>query len=114
VLKMGKDMKISMKSTLLFVLSLSSFCANAERTGNEWLRFEQSSEVVDQIASLEMLKSAPLNYCKLLGYSFTVPHGVVPGQQSKILTKYLDNHPEELHQELNYLICKAYNTAWGK
>jgi len=45
-----------------------------------------------------------LRYCK--------PNGVVPGQMKKIVTKYLNNHPEKLHLAAYILIQNALLDAF--
>ena len=94
------------------IIALSN-TVRAEITGSGWLNFAKSEHPVDGLAALNIINSVPLEYCKILGFKFVIPKGVTPGQEQKVVEKYLQEHPEELHKEINYLICKAYGNAWG-
>jgi hypothetical protein len=43
---------------------------------------------------------------------FCFPKGVTQGQTINVVLKYLDDHPEELHEPASILILKAVKTAW--
>ena len=41
-----------------------------------------------------------------------LPKGVTTGQGLKVLVKYLDDHPEELHERTAELAFRAFVKAW--
>ena len=98
----------------VFVLVLLASVCHAEMTGSQWLNFVSSPEPIDHIQSIQVINSVPLKYCKSLGYHFNIPTGVTPGQLVKVVEKYLSDHPEMLHLEINSIICSAYNEVWDK
>lgn len=105
--------KIMTYLAVMIPLLFANIC-QAEMTGAQWLHFVSSSEPIDHIQSLQVINSVPLKYCECLGYSIEIPAEVTPGQLVKVVEKYLSDHPEILHLEINYIICTAYGKAWGK
>ncbi|MBW1979503.1 MAG: hypothetical protein JRI79_16305 [Deltaproteobacteria bacterium] len=105
--------KIMIYLAVLIPLLFANIC-QAEMTGAQWLNFVSSSEPIDHIQALQVINSVPLKYCECLGYSIEIPAEVTPGQLVKVVEKYLSDHPEMLHLEINYIICTAYRKAWGK
>jgi Rap1a immunity proteins len=41
-----------------------------------------------------------------------LPKGVITGQGLKVLVKYMDDHPEELHERTAELAFRAFAKAW--
>jgi len=41
-----------------------------------------------------------------------LPKGVTHGQGLKVLVKYMDDHPEELHERVGQLAAEAFVKAW--
>ena len=99
---------------IVMILVLFANICQAEMTGAQWLNFVSSSEPIDHIQSIQVINSVPLKYCECLGYSINIPDEVTPGQLVKVVEKYLSDHPEMLHHEINYMICAAYGKVWGK
>ena len=97
----------------LILLQFSNVCC-AEMTGSQWIGFVESPEPIDHIQSIQVINSVPLKYCECLGLNFDIPTEVTPGQLVKVVQKYLTDHPEMLHHEINYIICNAYKNVWGK
>ncbi|MBU4257663.1 hypothetical protein KKC04_04620 [Patescibacteria group bacterium] len=106
-------MKIKIYLVVMILVLFANIC-QAEMTGAQWLNFVSSSEPIDHIQSIQVINSVPLKYCECLGYSIDIPAEVTPGQLVKVVEKYLSDHPEMLHQEINYIICAAYGKVWGK
>ena len=105
--------KIKVYFVIMISLLFANIC-NAEMTGAQWLNFVSSSEPIDHIQSIQVINSVPLKYCECLGYSIDIPAEVTPGQLVKVVEKYLSDHPDMLHLEINHIICAAYGKVWGK
>jgi hypothetical protein len=41
-----------------------------------------------------------------------LPQGVTTGQALKVLVKYMDDHPEQLHEKTAWVAAKALHEAW--
>ena len=96
----------------LILLQFYNICC-AKMTGSQWLNSVKSPEPIDHIRSIEVINSVPLKYCECLGFNIDIPSEVTPGQLVKVVQKYLSDHPEMLHREINYIICNAYKNVWG-
>lgn len=107
-------MKLIKQFMAVFVFVFLASICKAEMTGSQWLDFKSSPEPIDGIQSTQVINSVPLKYCECLGYHINIPDGVTPGQLAKVVEKYLLDHPEMLHLEINYIICNAYDKSWGK
>ena len=107
-----------MKKIMICLISIISMglpnICPAEMTGAQWLNFVESTESIDHLQSLQVINSVPLKYCECLGYSIDIPAEATTGQLSKVVQKYLSDHPEMLHYEINNIICSAYANVWEK
>jgi hypothetical protein len=43
---------------------------------------------------------------------YCTPKGVTVGQGMKVLVKYMNDHPEELHERTMQLAARAFQKAW--
>jgi hypothetical protein len=59
---------------------------------------------LDMLDSLEASTDIPNLTC--------VPTDVTAGQMAKVIAKYGNDHPEELHQQGSAFVIKAFSEAW--
>lgn len=109
-----------MKKTviLLAALLMSSIAAHAGfRTGNDVLAGCQSDRAIEQmycvgyvdgVVGTLVIAAASYKVPRLV----CVPDGVTTGQTVKVVERFLEAHPEELHKDARFLVYWALIDTW--
>jgi hypothetical protein len=104
----------------LFLFLLSTITpVNAKMTGEEWMKLCESPESIDNLGCMMYLGGTRDMYTMMNDPNFEsyvyvngekhlikktcFPNGVTIGQQKKIMMKYLNNNPKELHERFEYI-----------
>jgi hypothetical protein len=94
-----------MKTLIIAAILLLACNAAQAATGNEYLQLEERAQafliigIVDGMSLASYFSSTNLPWC--------YPNKSTYAQDMLILKKYLDNHPQDLHYEIESLLFNA-------
>jgi hypothetical protein len=70
----------------------------------EAVKVGECSGAIDAIFMLRRALDRSIRFCP--------PPRVNPGQNVKIVVKYLDDHPEQMNDDFTLLVVRAFNQVW--